>query len=108
MGEPHAPPGPAAAKRAAPRFEVLQRVEGHLCVERRVDGQVGRLSGAERVAILLGLGDGIHADVPASAGLVVDDEGPLVVLQGYLIRDQTRQHIRASGRRERHNDLDGL
>lgn len=89
------------------RDKVFRRVVGHLCVQRRVDRQVGRLPHAEGVAIRLALGYRVHADVAASARPVFDHKSPSGAgLE--LVRDETRDEVRATGRRERHDQLDAL
>ncbi len=56
------------------RREVLDRVVGHLRIQRRIDRLRADRSHQQRVAVGRRLGDEIGAQVAAGAGLVLDDE----------------------------------
>ena len=56
------------------RLEVLERIVGELGVEERVHHQRAVDRQQQRVAVGLGLGDGLRADDGVGAGAVVDDD----------------------------------
>ncbi len=58
------------------RHDILGRIERHRLVEIGVDRQVGRLAHDDRVAVGRRLDDGLHADVAACTGTVVEDDRP--------------------------------
>jgi hypothetical protein len=87
--------------------EVFQGIEGHLRVEPRVDGEVRRLPHAQRVAVGRGLGHRVQADVAGGAGLVVDDDRP-VVQHREPLGNEARGGIGAAARREGHHQAHGL
>jgi hypothetical protein len=87
--------------------QVFQRVVGHLGEQRRVDRQVGGLAQADGVAVGLGLGDHVHADVAVAARAVVDDEGPLGVV-GELLRDEPGHDVGGAAGGVGHDQAHGL
>jgi hypothetical protein len=91
----------------ADRREVLARAVGHAGEQVRRNCQGAHVDQQQGVAILLGLGDQVGADIAAGAGLVLDhDRLADGVLQ--LRADEARQDVRGPARRERHDDPDRL
>ena len=86
-------------RRKAPQRVVRQAlVEAcvhHEGVDRHHDG----------VAVGLGAGGALRADVAAGAGLVLDHDR-LVPALAQLLADDARKHVDAGARRERHDDED--
>ena len=87
--------------------EGLVRVERHLGVEELVDRQDAGRGQQQRVAVGLGLGHDLRADIAAGARLVVDDD----LLAQRLLQaglDRPRQHVGDAARRERRHDAHRL
>ncbi|MNV60042.1 hypothetical protein D3C71_1524940 [compost metagenome] len=92
---------------ARQRREVLDRVKGHLLVQRGVDGVRADGAHEQRVAVSGCLGGQQAADVAASAGTVVDHHG-LAQLGSQALRHDARQDVGRATGRERHDDGDQL
>jgi hypothetical protein len=89
------------------RHQVLQRIEGHLAVKMRIDGDERVLPEQKRVAIGRRFGDQITRDVAVRAGAILDDHGLSEAL-GQPRTDHARRHVGRTARRNGHDDADGL
>ena len=89
------------------RREVLDRVIGQLGIERGIDAM--RAHGAHQQGVAVGcrLGHLGRADVAASAGLVVDQEGLAKGLAEFG-RQRARQDVGGAARGKGHHDAHGL
>jgi hypothetical protein len=67
--------------------EILARIVGQLAEQQGVDGERPRNADAERVAVRLGLGDRIGAEIAAGARLVLNQER-----LAELLRQPVRDH----------------
>jgi hypothetical protein len=88
------------------RREILHHVERHAFVQKRAD-DVERRGEQQRVAIRIGLGDHIGADIArGAAGAVFDNEmRPDGLVE--LIDDDARHAVHGTARRERYDHSDG-
>ena len=89
------------------RRQVLERVEWHLRIERRIDRLRADRAHQQRVAVGRRLRDEVGAEVAAGTRLVVDDEG-LAERLAELRRERARQDVGGAAGRERHDDADRL
>ena len=80
-------------------------IVGQLREQRLVDGERPGCCIAERVAVGLGLGHRIGADVAAGAGLVLHHERDAEIFRQPL-RNQPRSHVGGRARQKWHDDLD--
>jgi len=91
---------------ARDRFEVLDRVVGHVLDQDRVDRQVGPAAQHHGVAVgrcILGLH---HAQAPIGAGEVLHRHG-LAQRRRQVLGDETRRGVAGAARRERRHQPDG-
>ncbi|MEY3671148.1 MAG: hypothetical protein RI904_805, partial [Pseudomonadota bacterium] len=86
--------------------KVLGRVKRHLGKEPGVDGVRGHRRDADRGAIRRGLGHQVHAQIAASAGLVLDDHRAQAVLDA--LGQGACGHIDRATGGIRHDDADRL
>ena len=73
----------------------------------RIDGDVAELDEAERVAIRLGLGDRLRADVAAGAGAVLDHEA-LAQRLVQIVGRNARRHVHQAAGGGDDNQTNGL
>ena len=83
----------------------LQWIEAEMRIEILVDDQRPRRRGQQGVAVRLRLGDRLGADIAASAGAVVDDDG-LAPLSRQPVGEDARHHVCGASRGVRHHDPD--
>ena len=65
---------------------------GNLKESARIDGEVAGLPEHQRLAVRRGLYGGVHAEVAAGTGLVVDDDGS-ALLNGHPVGHFVRNHV---------------
>ncbi|MNV35604.1 hypothetical protein D3C71_1270540 [compost metagenome] len=87
--------------------QVLGWVERQLGVDRGADGQRTHVAQQHGVAIRLGLGNIVSAQIAIGSGLVFDDHGLFEQLRQRLA-DRARNDVRAAAWRVGHDDAQGL
>ena len=87
------------------RHERRIGVVGQLLVQRRVDGLGADIAHQQGVAVGARAGDGIGADLPGRAALVLDHHR-LAPARGQALGDDARAGIGAAAGRERHDQRD--
>jgi hypothetical protein len=87
------------------RREIFDGVVGNFRIQAWID-DVGARRDQERVAVRLGVGRGTDPDIAAGSRPVLDDD---TAAQGMaeMLAENARHDVGRSGRRERHDDLDG-
>ncbi len=88
--------------RDADRCKILERVVGELFVEARIDHEGGRRH-QDRVTVGRGVRSIAHANIAASARLVLDIELLAEIIRE-LLRQQSRHDVTGPGWRKRHDD----
>ena len=83
----------------------LHRVEAELGIEIVIDDERRRRRREQRVAVGIGFGGDLRADVAGGAGPVLDDDG-LSPFARQPVADHARHDVGGAAGRERHDDLD--
>ncbi|MNR04969.1 hypothetical protein D3C85_1209700 [compost metagenome] len=83
------------------------RIDLQIDIERRIDRHGAHGCRQQRVAVRRAFGNVVRSNVAAGSGTVLHNDG-LLQAQGQLMRDFTRQDVRRSPRRKRHDHAYGL
>jgi hypothetical protein len=87
------------------RDEVLERVERHLRVDVRIDGDQAVRPEQQRVPVRRGFGGRVAGDVAVGPGPVLDHHGPPQSF-GKPLGNQPRGNVGRASRRDRDQDAD--